>query len=89
MSFTAIVAHSEAELLSGLPDRAVGWHTRDDSIQWADGDEDLWGELAALAVGPSDLLVVGFETDPERARVEVDELLRLAREGVDRVGLDG
>lgn len=66
--------------IDGLPDEGMGWRTGDD-------EGGLWGEYAAVPVGDA-VLLVGFETDQEQAPVELDELIRLAREGVDRVGVD-
>lgn len=69
------------EPLTGLDDDAVGWRT-----QTSEGER---GEFAVLTLDSRRLLAVGFQTDQEQAPIELDELVRLAREGVDRVGLDG
>ena len=68
------------EPLSGLAADAQGWRLRDDT-------HDLWGELAIVPVDSSHILLVGFETETDQAEppVELDELIRLGLEGVERV----
>lgn len=68
------------EPLTGLDDGAIGWRTRDDN--------GVWGEYVAVPLDGLHLLLVGFETDEAEPPIELDELIRLAREGVERVGLD-
>lgn len=68
------------ERIGGLSDGAVGWRTRDD-------ETGVWGEYAAVPIGAS-LIFVGVETDEGQAPIELGALIRLAREGVDRVGPD-
>lgn len=69
------------EPLTGLDDDAVGWRT-----ETGEGEH---GEFAVLTLDSSHLLAVGWATDQPEPPLELDELIRLAREGVDRVGLDG
>lgn len=77
------------EQLTGLEAGAVGWRTSDQTIEGPEGGLALWGEYVALPLDGTHLLAVGFETDEQQAPVELDELVRLAREGVERVGLGG
>lgn len=69
------------EPLIGLGDGAVGWRARDD-------DHGEWGEFAVIPLDETHLLAVGFETDKPEPPIEINELIRLALEGVERVGLD-
>lgn len=68
------------EPLSGLGADAVGWRTAT-----AEGRQ---GELALIRLDSNRLLAVGVETDEAELPVELDELIRLAREGTERVGGD-
>lgn len=68
------------EPLTGLDDGAVGWRTYD--------GPRVWGEYAVIPLDETHLLAVGFETDKPEPPIEINELIRLALEGVERVGLD-
>ncbi len=66
------------EPLTGLGADTVGWRT-----ETAEGGQ---GELALIRLDDARLLVVGVETDQAELPVSLDELIRLAREGAERVG---
>lgn len=64
------------EPLTDLTEGAVGWRTHA-----ADG---TWGEYVLLPVDGDRVLAVGFVTSDDEAPVDLDELVELARAGVDR-----
>lgn len=69
------------EPLTGLPEGAVGWR----------GVHHTGGEtfaIAVVAVDETHLLMVGWYTLRDDAPIEINELIRLGLEGVERVGLD-
>lgn len=75
------------EPLTGLPEAVVGWRNGDNA-RCRDEEARLWGELATQAVDDTHVLMVGFQTCSEEPPIEMDELIRLGLEGVERVGLD-
>lgn len=68
------------EPISGLGEDGVGWRT--------ETGEGYQGEIAFIKLDDARLLVVGIETDQAELPIELDELIRLAREGAERVGVD-
>lgn len=68
------------EPLTGLGADTIGWRT-----ETGDGYQ---GEIAFVRLDDNRVLAVGVETDGAELPVELDDLIRLALEGVDRVGLD-
>lgn len=79
--------HLWIEPLTGLPEGVVGWRHGENSA-CPDTGYPLWGELAAQAADETHVLTVGFETCSQEPPIEIDELIRLGLEGVERVGLD-
>lgn len=63
--------------LTGLGADTVGWRT-----ETADGRQ---GELALIRLDDARLLVVGVETDQAELPISLADLMRLAREGAERV----
>ena len=68
------------EPLAGLDDGAVGWRTVDDSVEYDDGTTGRWGEFALVPLDDTHLLAVGFATVDDDPPVDLDELIRIARE---------
>jgi hypothetical protein len=68
------------EPLVGLDAGAVGWRT-----ETGDG---TWGELVLVPLDEWRLLAVGLSTDEDRAPVELDDLVRLARQGAEQLPAD-
>lgn len=78
---------SEAASIEPLMDLGrgvLGWRFVDDSIEYADGTTGRWGEFALVPLDDSHLLAVGFETVDDDPPVDLDELLRIARERAER-----
>lgn len=78
-----------AEPLRGLEEGAVGWRfVEGEPGVLGEMDEGRWGEFAMIQLDATNVLAVGFETDQAEAPVEINELFRLAREGLEGVDLD-
>lgn len=75
---TALDRGYAIEPLSGLDAGVVGWRT-----EASDGEH---GEFALVRLDGRRLLAVGWVSDAPEAPVELGELIRLAREGAERVG---
>lgn len=75
---TALDRGYAIEPLSGLDAGVVGWRT-----EASDGEH---GEFALVRLDDRRLLAVGWVSDGPEAPVELGELIRLAREGAERVG---
>lgn len=73
------------EPLIGLDDGVLGWHVEETSSH--DG-QTVWGEYVVIPVSPQRALMVGFQTRLDEAPVDLDELVALALEGVERFDLD-
>lgn len=71
--------------LTDLDEGMVGWRIRDPSVNHGKG---VWTENLAIPLDDTHLLRVGFETGNDEPPVPREELIRLALEGVERVGLD-
>jgi hypothetical protein len=70
----AVTIHGYSiEPLTGLSEGEEGWRTRT-----TDGE---WGEYVVIKLDDWRLLAVGFTTNQDEPPVDIDELMRLAREG--------
>jgi hypothetical protein len=72
------------EPLMDLDRGVLGWRFVDDSIEYADGTTGRWGEFALVPLDENHLLAVGFETVDDDPPVDLDELIRIARERAER-----
>lgn len=69
------------EPISGLDADTIGWRT--------ETGEGYQGEIAFVRLDDNRVLAVGVETEKGELPIDLDELVRLAREGVERVGSGG
>lgn len=78
---TALSRGYSIEPLDGLGHDTVGWRTGT-----SDGEH---GEYAVARIGEAQVVAVGWVTSEPMPPVTTEELLRLARDGADRVGSGG